>query len=94
MGKRRRSPDQWGQLIREFEASGQSAQVFCSERNLNQAYFFQKRRRLARAAPAFVAVRAQMEPAPVTVQIADVTVRCSIQIPPAWIAELAIHLRS
>ncbi len=92
MKRQRRSAAQWQRIITQFEASGQAASEFCSAHDLNRAYFLKRRRSLHRPS-RFVAVHGRIDAAPITVQMADVTVRCSTQTSPEWLAELAVQLR-
>jgi hypothetical protein len=92
VNRQRRNSTQWQRLIEEFDTSGQAMSEFCSTHDLNQAYF-QKRRRQLRAGSRFVAVRTAREPTVVMVQIGDVSVRCSTETSPEWIARLASQLR-
>ena len=92
MKRQRRNAAQWQQIIAQFEASGRTASDFCSTHDLNLAYFLKRRRKVQRPSK-FVAVHGRMDPASITVQIADVTVRCSTQTSPEWIADLVTRLR-
>jgi hypothetical protein len=92
--KKRRSPEQWRTIIAEYESSGLSREEFCATRKLNLDYFG-KRLRLAKkskpAGPAFLPVRVRSEG--ISVELGDVTVRCTTATPASWIAELAAALR-
>ncbi len=92
MKRQRRSVAQWQRIVEQFEASGQAVSEFCSAHELNLEYFLKRRRTLHRPS-RFVAVRHPIDAAPITVQMADVTVRCSTQTSPEWLAELAAQLR-
>lgn len=92
MKRQRRSAAQWQRIVEQFEASGQTVSAFCLAHDLNRAYFL-KRRRVLQRPSRFVAVHSRIDAAPITVQMADVTVRCSTQTSPEWLAELAAHLR-
>ena len=92
MKRQRRSAAQWQRIVEQFEASGQTASAFCSAHDLNRAYFLKRRRQLQRPS-RFVAVQRRVDADPITVQMADVTVRCSTQTSPEWLAELAARLR-
>lgn len=98
MGALRRSRQQWEELIEAFSTSGQTLDVFCAERGLNAGYFQKKRTQLRRKASQSAFIRAQVngigDGAAITVQIQDVQVRCSAELPPEWIAELAVALRT
>ena len=90
--RQRRSLAQWQRIMGQFEASGQAASEFCLAHDLNLEYFLNRRRKLQRPS-RFVAVHRRNDVAPITVQVADVTVRCSTQTSPEWLAELAARLR-
>ena len=58
---RRRTPDEWQQLVSEWLQSDQSASQFCTERSIGYASFCQWRKRLSApevpeqvAAPGFI----------------------------------------
>ncbi|HJL54080.1 MAG TPA: hypothetical protein QF695_15800 [Arenicellales bacterium] len=91
MKRERRSAAQWQELFSEFEGSGQKVTAFCAERGLN-AQYFSKRCRQFKPSP-FVRVHAQTMTSPVTIQIAHVTLRCTAETPPAWIADLVHRLQ-
>ena len=94
MRRPRRTQAQWLELIARQQASGLSATAFCAENGVNLSRFYKRRRQLKQASSSeFVPVRVQASTAPITIQIADVTVRCSSGTPAAWIAELAACLR-
>jgi hypothetical protein len=94
MSTRRRNAEQWNALLAEFAASAQTMAAFCTERGLNAGYFQKKRAQLRRKASRGAFVRAQVAAgAPITVRIMDVEVRCSAELAPEWIAELAAALR-
>ena len=94
MPKQRRSPEQWQAIIAEYESSGLSRDEFCEARKLNLDYFG-KRLRLSKKAkpsrPVFMPVHVRSEG--ITVELGDVTVRCTTGTPVSWIADLAAALR-
>lgn len=60
--RQRRTPDQWQQIVSEWQQSGQSARAFCTARSIGYASFCQWRKRLSapdaapqqEAAPGFI----------------------------------------
>ncbi|MGB1030695.1 MAG: IS66 family insertion sequence element accessory protein TnpA, partial [Pseudoalteromonas marina] len=46
MSRTHRSHAQWLELFEAFEQSGQTQAAFCTERDLNPAYFSKRRREL------------------------------------------------
>jgi transposase-like protein len=42
----RRTPEQWGELVQDYEASGQSQRAFCAERGIGQSSLRYWKRRL------------------------------------------------
>ena len=53
----RRTPEQWAELVQDYEASGQSKRAFCAERGIGQSTLRYWRRRLEqRSGQAQVAV--------------------------------------
>jgi transposase-like protein len=48
--KRRRSAEQWGQLLRRHAESGQSVEAFCRGEGISPASFYRWRRQLAEGA--------------------------------------------
>lgn len=55
--RKRRTPEQWQQVVKEWQQSGQSARAFCAEQSIGYASFCQWRKRLS-------ALEALNEPAP------------------------------
>ena len=96
MGERERcrTGAEWDEILTSFDRSGETAVAFCADHGLNVSQFY-KRRRYRREHRRFVAVEiTRTQPASeIEVTIGAVTVRCTAQTPPAWVAELARALR-
>ena len=92
MSKRRRSAAEWHTLLTEFESSDLPVAEFCRDRDLNEKYFVKRRgqRRKGLATP-FVA--AKLRVSPITIQFQDVSIRCSAETSPGWLANLVAALR-
>ena len=60
----RRSSEDWRELVREFEASGETLKAWCAGRGFSSKTLSNWRRRFRSAAPAFVAVPAESGPPP------------------------------
>lgn len=45
--RKRRTPEQWQQVVKEWQQSGQSARIFCAEQSIGYASFCQWRKRLS-----------------------------------------------
>ncbi len=96
MPGKQRTQDQWRQLITEFRASGQSVTAFCSEKHLSKSSFYLWRRRTGDlTTSSFVAARVKpsVDASTVTINVADVSVRCTATVSAAWLAELVRQLR-
>lgn len=95
MPGKRRSSEEWQQLIAEFESGTENTTAFCSSRGISTSNFY--KRRTARAGmlrSTFVVARRAAPPAaPVSVQFNDVTIRCDVQTPVAWVCDLVATLR-
>jgi hypothetical protein len=96
MSQRRRTPSEWDEVFREFTTSGLSAVSFCKERGLNAGYFG-KRHRQWRQGRSTSFVRAQVRKVSpsvgITLELPDLTLRCSADTPPGWVADLVTRLR-
>ncbi len=94
MSKRRRSAAEWHTLLTEFEASDQAVAEFCSDRDLNEKYFIKRggKWRKGMSTP-FVAAELRLSSAPITIQFQDVSIRCSAETSPGWLANLVAALR-
>jgi len=93
--KRRRTSAEWEALCAAFESSGQSGVAFCAQRGLCLSHFYKRHRRYGRERQAFVAVEVERKPLAdmgVVVELGAVTIRCTAQTPPGWIAEFAARL--
>ena len=94
MSKRRRSAAEWHTLLTEFESSDLPVAEFCRDRDLNEKYFIKCRGQWRKGlATPFVAAKLKVSSAPITIQFQDVSIRCSAQTPPAWLAHLVSALR-
>ena len=94
MAARRRSRQQWKELLDEFSSSHQTVEAFCSERGISPGYFLKKRAKLSQQnSLPFVRAKVAVSAEPITVQIQDVQIRCTSSLPPVWLAELAAALR-
>jgi len=94
MPKQRRNPEQWQAIIADYESSGLSREAFCQARKLNLDYFGKRLRLAKKAKPsraAFMPVRVRTEG--ISIELGDVTVRCTTATPVSWIADLAAALR-
>jgi hypothetical protein len=61
----RRTPEQWAELVRDYEASGQSQRAFCAERGIGQSTlrYWKRRPEIAsREASAAVTHRVRLMP--------------------------------
>lgn len=93
MSGKRRSSDEWRQLIADFESGAESASTFCRDRGISTSNFYKRRTTHAGGSPsAFVAARRAAPPASVTVQVNDVVIRCDTQTAVTWVAELVAVL--
>lgn len=94
MSKRRRSAAEWHTLLTEFESSGQSVAEFCGDRDLNENYFVKRRGQWRKGlVTPFVATKISVNSAPITIQFQDVSIRCSADTSPGWLAHLVAALR-
>ncbi len=94
MSKRRRSAAEWQTLLAEFESSDQPVAEFCRDRDLNQNYFVKRRGQWRKGlATPFVTAKLRVSSAPITIQVQDVSIRCSAQTSPGWLASLVTALR-
>ncbi len=94
MSKRRRSAAEWHTLLTEFESSDQPIAEFCNDRDLNENYFIKRRGQWRKGlATPFVTAKISVNSAPVTIQFQDVSIRCSAQTSPVWLAHLVAALR-
>lgn len=67
--RKRRTPEQWQQVVNDWQQSGQSARAFCTEQSIGYASFCQWRKRLSTSealnepepAPSFVDLGALTE---------------------------------
>ena len=72
----RRTPEQWSELVRDYEASGQSQRAFCTERRIGQStlrYWMRRLEKRSGEAPVTVTQGTRLvpvdlieEPAPLT----------------------------
>ena len=95
MVSKRRSNEEWQQLIAEFEAGSESGKAFCLRYGLSSSNFYKQRSRYVGESPSsFVAAR-RVAPSTslVAVQINDVVIRCDTQTPVAWVCDLVAALR-
>jgi hypothetical protein len=95
--RKQRTQAQWQQLITEFRASGQSVRAFCSENRLSKSSFYLWRKRTGDlATSSFVAARVKpsVDASTITIDVADVSVRCAATVSAAWLAELVHRLRA
>jgi len=90
MSSKRRSRQEWRDLIARWQSSGVSATAFCAEHDINLAGFYKKRRELSTGSQ-FVPVRVREQG--VVVQVGEVGIRCSTATPVSWIADLVAALR-
>ena len=61
----RRTPEQWAELVQDYEGSGQSQRAFCAERGIGQSSLRYWKRRLEKRsgqAPVAVTQRARLMP--------------------------------
>ncbi len=94
MSERRRNREAWVELLAEFAASHQTVEAFCAGRGMSPGYFLKKRAQLKREKRTpFVRAKVAVFADLLTVQIADVQVRCTAELSPVWLAELAAALR-
>jgi hypothetical protein len=94
MPGRRRNREAWSELLAEFAASQQTVETFCAEQGMSPAYFLKKRAQLKREERTpFVRAKVAVSADLLTVQIQDVQIRCTAELSPAWLAELAAALR-
>ena len=97
---KRRTSDEWQELMTQFEASGESASVFCRSRGIGTSSFYKQRGSHASASPAFV-VAQRVAPGPtqgptasqISVQISDVVIRCDAQTSVTWVSQLIEAVR-
>ena len=90
----RRNREAWSELLAEFAATHQTVEAFCAERGMSPGYFLKKRAQLKREKHTpFVRAKVAVSADLLTVQIQDVQVRCTAELSPAWLAELAAALR-
>ena len=95
MSVRRRNRNQWKELLGEFSGSSQTVEAFCNERGISPGYFLKKRAELNRQKNLpFIRAKVAVSSEPITVQIQDVQVRCTTNLSPVWLAELAAALRT
>ena len=64
----RRGPEEWRELVSEFEASGETMRAWCDGRGFSAKTLSNWRSRLSGGAPAFVAV-ADSAPAAIEVEL-------------------------
>lgn len=94
---RRRSKDDWRQLIEEQQSSGMIAAVFCRERNVNAKYFSLRKKQLlnsSKKAPAFI--KASIKP-PINSRSKLEYKGISLSLEnssPVWVAQLLRELTS
>ena len=95
MAGKRRTKDEWQQLIAEFDASSDSPTTFLRSRGISTSNFYKQRTGRVYSAPsAFVAARRAAPSACVlTVQVGEVVIRCDTHTPVAWVADLVAALR-
>lgn len=94
MSKRRRSVTEWQTLLTEYESGDQTATEFCSDHDLNEKYFMKRRGQWRKGSDTpFVTAKLSASSAPITVQFQDVSIRCSTQTSPRWLANLVAALR-
>ncbi len=94
MPARRRNREAWVELLAEFAASHQTVEAFCAERGMSPGYFVKKRSQFKREKrTSFVRAKVAVSGDRLTVQIQDVQIRCTTELSPAWLAELAAALR-
>lgn len=94
MSKRRRSAAEWHTLLTEFESSDQAVAEFCNDRDLNENYFIKRRGQWRKGlATPFVTAKISVNSAPITIQFQDVSIRCSAETSPGWLAHLVSALR-
>lgn len=94
---KRRSQDQWQQLITEQAESGLSATQFCKERGINDNYFStvkHKLKRQAESAGPFQMIGTLPQSQALVLQVSDVTLRLPHGVDPHWLAALVHELRS
>ena len=97
---RRRTSEEWRELITQFETSGESATAFCRSRGISTSNFYKQRGRRASASSVFVVAR-RVAPAAtqgptasqISVQISDVVIRCDAQTSVAWVSQLVEAVR-
>lgn len=92
---KRRSNEEWQQLIAEFEAGSESGKAFCLRHALSSSNFYKQRSRYVSASPSsFVSAR-RVAPSTslVTVQVNDIVIRCDMQTPVTWVCDLVAALR-
>jgi hypothetical protein len=94
MPGRRRNREAWSELLAEFAASQQTVETFCAEQGMSPGYFLKKRAQLKREKRTpFVRAKVAVSADLLTVQIQDVQIRCTSNLSPVWLAELAAALR-
>ena len=94
MSERRRSAAAWHTMLTEFESGEQSVAEFCHDRDLNEKYFIKRRGQWRKGlATPFVAAKLSASSAPITIQFQDVSIRCSAETSPGWLAHLVAALR-
>ncbi|RME99785.1 MAG: hypothetical protein D6773_12420 [Alphaproteobacteria bacterium] len=92
MTAEKRTRSEWIELIERQRQSGQTARAFCEAHGIDVELFYRRRRSLRLSSRgAFAAVRVR-DGAPISIEVAGVTIRCTSSTPPAWIASLAAHL--
>jgi hypothetical protein len=101
---RRRTNEEWLEIVTRWQSSDQSAKSFCAENDLNVSRFYKRRRDLkrmgvlAKPVSAFVPVvpigrRPLGMEASITVELGSVTIRCPTGIAAQWLAELVTQLQ-
>jgi len=96
MAGKRRTKDEWQQLIAEFEAGDESPTIFCRNRGISTSNFYKRRSGRVYSVPSsFVAAQRTAPSACVlTVQVGETVIRCDTQTPVTWVAELVAALRA
>ena len=101
---RRRTNEEWLEIVTRWQSSDQSAKSFCAENDLNVSRFYKRRRdlkrmgALAKPVSAFVPVRTMNSSVlggagSITVELGSVTIRCPTGIAAQWLAELVRQLQ-
>lgn len=99
---KRRTTEQWHELIAEQTSSGPTAMAFCHERGLNPQYYGKRRKQLlndagVNATPAFVPVSVNRGPVAMTVHLTwgeALVLHIPETVSPAWLATLLQALRA